>query len=148
MNQSISKRVRVLAIALSARGFGYSVMEDHVILESGNKGVKGNKNLHSVSKIERLMKLFQPSVLVLQDVTAEGCHRAPRIKVLHQQVIGLAEKRKCKVALFSGKRLRIALLDDVNGTKHEMAEMLALKFPIELGCKLPTKRRPWENEDG
>ena len=52
MNQTISKQVRILAIALSARGFGYSVMEDHIILESGSKGVKGNKNLHSVSKIE------------------------------------------------------------------------------------------------
>ena|SRR5258708_38444829 len=148
MNQSISKQVRTLAIALSARGFGYSVMEDQVILESGNKGVKGNKNLNSVSKVEKLMNLFRPSVLVLQDVNAEGCHRAPRIKALHQQVIGLAEKQKCKVALFSGKRLRIALLGDVKGTKHEMAEMLAQQFPVELAGKVPPKRRPWENEDG
>jgi hypothetical protein len=148
MNQSISKQVRILAIALSARGFGYSVMEGKVILESGNKGVKGNKNLHSVSKIEKLMNLFQPSVLVLQDVNAKGSHRAPRIKVLHQQVIGLAENQKCKVALFSGKRLRTALLGDVKGTKHEMAEMLAQKFPVELAAKVPPKRRPWENEDG
>jgi len=148
MNQSISKRVRVLAIALSARGFGYSVMEDHVILESGNKGVKGNKNLHSVSKIERLMSPFQPSVLVLPDVNAKGCRRASRIKALHRQVIGLAEKRKCKVALVSGNRLRVALLGDAKGTKHELAETLAQKFPAELAGKLPPKRRPWENEDG
>jgi hypothetical protein len=148
MNQSISNQVRILAIALSARGFGYSVMEDQTILESGNKGVKGNKTLNSVSKVEKLMNLFQPTVLVLQDVNAKGCHRAPRIKALHQQVIGLAEKRKCKVVFFSGKRLRIALLGDVKGTKHEMAEMLAQKFPVELAGKLPPKRRSWENEDG
>ena len=148
MNQTTSKQVRILAIALTARGFGYSVMEGQNILESGNKGVKGNKNLNSVSKVEKLMNLFQPGVLVLQDVNAKGCHRASRIKTLHQQVIGLAEKRKCKVALLSGKRLRIALLGDVKGTKHEMAEMLAQKFPVELAGKLPPKRRPWENEDG
>jgi hypothetical protein len=148
MNQTISKRVRILAIAPSARGFGFSVMENQAILECGNKAAKGNKNLHSLFKIEKLMKLFQPGVLVLQDVNAKGLHRAPRIKALHQQVVELAERRKCKVALFSGKELRIALLGDVKGTKHEMAEVLAQKFPAELAGKLPPKRRPWENEDG
>ena len=148
MNQSISKQVRTLAIALTARGFGYSVMEGQVILESGNKEVKGNKNLNSVSKVEKLLNLFRPSVLVLQDVNAKGCHRWPRIKELHQQVIVLAKKQKCKTAILSGKRLRIALLDDVNGTKHELAEMLAQRFPAELAHKLPPKRRLWENEVG
>jgi hypothetical protein len=148
MNQTNSKRVRILAIALSARGFGYSVMEDHVMLECGNKGVKGNKNQQSVSKIEKLMRQFLPGVLVLQDVNAKGCHRAPRIKALHRQIIELAAKQKCKVALLSGNTLRITLLGDVKGTKHEMAESLAQKFPVELAGKLPTKRKLWESEDG
>jgi hypothetical protein len=148
MNQTASKQIRILAIALTARGFGYCVMENQVILESGNKGVEGNKNSQSVFKIEKLLKQFLPSVLVLQDVNAEGCRRAPRIKTLHRQIIELAANRKIKVSLFSGKLLRIALLGDVKGTKHEMAEFLAQKYPVELAAKLPPKRRAWENEDG
>ena len=148
MNQTISKKVRIIAIAPSARGFGFAVLEDQAILECGNKGAKGDKNIHSLFKIEKLMKLFQPGVLVLQDVNAKGLHRAPRIKALHQEVIELAERQKCKVVLFSGKQLRITLLGSVKGTKHEMAGMLAQKFPVELAEKLPPKRRPWENEDG
>ena len=118
------------------------------MLECGHKEVRGNKNLNSVSKIEKLLKQFLPSVLVLQDVNATGCRRAPRIKALHRQVIELAASRKIKVSLFSGKMLRIALVGDNKGTKHEMAERLAKKFPVELADKLPPKRRPWENEDG
>ena len=148
MNQTASEKIRILAIALTARGFGYCVMENQVIIESGNKGVEGNKNSQSVSKIEKLMRQFLPSVLVLQDVNAKGCHRAPRIKALHQQVVGLAAKQKCKVTLFSGSLLRNALLGDVKGTKYEMAELLAQKFPVELAGKLPTKRKLWESEDG
>jgi hypothetical protein len=148
MNQTTSKQIRVLAIALTARGFGYCVMENQVILESGNKGVEGNKNSQSVYKIEKLLKQFLPSVLVLQDVNAAGCRRASRIKTLHRQIIELAASRKIKVSLISGKMLRIALVGDVKGTKHEMAEFLAQKFPVELAGKLPPKRRPWENEDG
>jgi Holliday junction resolvasome RuvABC endonuclease subunit len=148
MNQTMLKKVRILAIAPSARGFGFAVMENQVILESGNKGAKGNKNLHSLFKIERLMKLFQPGVLVLQDVNAQGFCRAPRIKALHQQIIELADKRKCRVVLFSGKQLRMTLLGNVKATKHEIAEMLAQNFPLELAGKLPAKRRAWENENG
>jgi hypothetical protein len=148
MNQTTSKQIRFLAIAPTARGFGYSVMENNAMLECGYKGVKGNKNLNSVSKIEKLMRQFLPSVLVLQDVNAKGCHRAPRIKALHRQVLGLAAKQKCRVTLFSGIKLRITLLGDEKGTKYEMAELLAQKFPDELAGKLPPKRRPWENEDG
>jgi hypothetical protein len=123
-------------------------MEDHVMLECGKKGVRGNKNRNSVLKIEKLLKQFLPSVLMLHDVNATGCRRAPRIKALHRQVIELATKQNLKVALLSGNLLRNALLGDAKGTKHEMAELLAQKYPVELGGKLPRKRRPWENEDG
>ena len=139
MNQTASKQIRILAIALTARGFGYCVMENNVMLECGHKEVRENKNLQSVSKIEKLLKQFLPSVLVLQDVNAAGCRRAPRIKSLHRQIIELAASRKIKVSLFSGKTLREVLLRDAKGTKHEMAEMLAKKYPVELAAKLPPK---------
>ena len=148
MNQIASKQIRIVAIALTARGFGYSVMENHMMLECGHKEVRGNKNSQSVYKIEKLLKQFLPSVLVLQDVNAAGCRRAPRIKTLHRQIIELAANRKIKVSLLSGKTLRVALVGDVKGTKHEMAEFLAQKYPVELAAKLPPKRRAWENEDG
>jgi hypothetical protein len=147
MNQMISKHVRILAVALTARGFGYCVMEGQVMLECGHKEVWGNKNALSVSKIEKLMNQFLPAVVVLQDVNAAHCRRAPRIKALHRQVVGLAEKHKCRVALLSGKQLRMTLLGDAKGTKHEMAEMLIKKYPDELGGRLPRKRRAWESED-
>ena len=72
MNQTISKKVRILAIAPSARGFGFSVMEDQAILESGNKGAKGNKNLHSLFKIEKLIKLFQPGIAAQHQFLCAG----------------------------------------------------------------------------
>jgi Holliday junction resolvasome RuvABC endonuclease subunit len=147
MNQTISKKVRILAVALTARGFGYCVMEGQVMLECGHKEVGGNKNAHAVSKIEKLMNQFLPAVVVLQDVNAAHCRRAPRIKALHRQVVGLAEKHKCKVTLFSGKQLRMTLLGDAKGTKHEMAEMLAKQFADELASRLPPKRKFYDSED-
>jgi hypothetical protein len=146
MNQMTSQQTRVLAIAPSARGFGYCAMQGQVILECGCKGAKGNKNLHSMAKIKRLMKQFLPGALVLPDINAKGCRRVPRIKALHAKIIRLAGVEKYRVALISGKKLRSSLLGNAIGTKHEMAEMLVKQFP-ELTPKLPPKRRAWDSED-
>jgi hypothetical protein len=151
MDQTISKKVRILAVAPTARGFGYCVMENNVMLECGKREGKGNKNAknaQAISRIEKLMNQFLPDVLVLQDINSAHCRRAPRIKALHRQIVGLAEKHKCKVKLLSGKQLRITLLGDAKGTKHEMAEKLAQTFSAELGGRLPPKRRAWDSEDG
>lgn len=143
----MSQKTRVLAIAPSARGFGYCAMEGQAMLACGYKGAKGDKNLHSMAKIERLMKQFLPGVLVLPDVNAKGCRRVPRIKALHREIARLAGAQKCRVALISGKKLRNSLLGNAKGTKHEMAETLARQFPA-IAAKLPQKRRAWDSEDG
>ena len=148
MNQQKSKQTRILAIALSTRGFGFCAMEDQAILEDGYKSARGNKNLNSLAKIERLMKQFLPGVLILPDVDAKGCRRASRIIALHQKIVELAKFRKCKVAVISAKTLRNSLLGNPKGTKHEMAEIIAQKFPAELAAKLPPKRRAQDSEDG
>jgi hypothetical protein len=38
-------------------------------------------------------------------------------------------------------------LGDQKGTKHDVAKVLAQKFPEELGDRLPPKRKPWMSED-
>ena len=147
MNQPVTRRVRVLAIAPSARGFGFSVMEDGTILECGIKIAKGDKNARSLSKIERLMEAFGPGVLVLQDMAARGCRRAPRIKALNEQIAALGKERGCKIRFLMERTVRRKVLGGEHGTKHEVAEELARRFPKELSRKLPPKRRAWDSED-
>jgi hypothetical protein len=36
---------------------------------------------------------------------------------------------------------------DGRGTKHALAEIIAKRFPEELGSRLPPKRKPWMSED-
>ena len=148
MSQRNPRQYRPLAIALSGRGFGYAVIEgEKFLVEYGNTLVKGNKNRKCLVKMEKLIALYRPDALVLQDTTVKSSHRSPRIKSLNQQVIEVARKRRLKVTQFSGKQLRSLLLGNVHGTKQEMAEMLAKYFPDELASRLPPKRRTWESED-
>jgi hypothetical protein len=48
-----------------------------------------------------------------------------------------------------GLRLGImkTFITDGQGTKHALAEIMAERFPDELGSRLPPKRKPWMSED-
>lgn len=137
-----------MAVALSSRGFGYAVTEGaDQLIDYGNMGIEGDKNAGSLAGIAKMIVRNQPEILVLQDVDAKGSRRAQRIKELHRKVVALAKKHKLKVVTIPGKKLRSALLGNENGTKWEIAELLAQRFPDELASRLPRKRKPWESED-
>jgi hypothetical protein len=141
MDQS-SQPKRIMSVALTSRGFGYAVLEGkNSLITCGNKTFDGDKNLRSLSRIEKMITSYKPDVLVLDDVNARGIPRALRIKKLHRKVVALAKERKLKTLGISGTKLRSMLLGDERGTKHAMAESLAKRFPDELASRLPPKRK-------
>ena len=143
-----NKTVRILAIAPTSRGFGYAVMEGQDwLMAHGNKAILKNKNAGALKWVDKFIRFYQPSVLMLPDVNASDTHRAARIKTLHQQIGALARKHQIKLKLVRSTTMRERLLGDSKGTKQAMAEKLAEMFPKELKSRLPPKRRPWMSED-
>jgi hypothetical protein len=143
-----SKQSSTLAISLSSRGFGYAVMEgNNSLICYANKEFKNDRNTRSLAQIGNIIIHYDPDFLVLQDVNAKGTRRAPRIKELHRKVMVLAKKHDLTVVKISQKKLRIALLGREDGTKQEMAELMASRFPDELADHLPPKRKLWRSED-
>jgi Holliday junction resolvasome RuvABC endonuclease subunit len=142
------KHARTLAIAPSTRGFGFAVLEEHnTLVDWGVKSVTGDKNSRSIAKMEELIAHYEPAVLVLQDTSTKHSRRAPRIRALSRQILAMAVRCKVSAALFSAEQVRQAFFADGKGTKHALAEILANRFPDELGSRLPPKRRPWMSED-
>lgn len=145
---SIQIKTRVLAIALSTRGFGYAVMEGpNALVGYGRKSVEGDKNAKCLAQVQKLAAFFRPDVLVLQNMRAKGCRRAPRIKDLNQRIIEIAKKQKLKVTLVSTDQIKAAFPADPSGTEYGRAKILAERFPNDLGLRLPAKRRAQDNED-
>lgn len=144
----ISRQSRILAVSLSTRGFGYAVTEgNNMIVECGKTRIYGDKNAGSLAGIEKMIIHYQPDCIVLQDMTAKSFRRDARIKRLHQKVVAHAMRHKLKAVEISGRELRATLLGNVDGTKQEMAELLAKQFSDELGHRLPPKRKAWMSAD-
>ncbi len=66
---------------------------------------------------------------------------------LVREIVALAESENIKVKRFSRKQVRFGFFTEGKGSKHALAENLAVRFPDELGFRLPRKRRPWMSED-
>jgi Holliday junction resolvasome RuvABC endonuclease subunit len=149
MNHNNPKYFRLLAVALTSRGLGYAVLEgEHSLVESSHTSVRNaDKHKQCMAKVKKLVAFYRPDMLVLPDVAAKKSRRSPRIKRLHKEVVNSAAKGKLPVDLISERQLRALLLGNPNGTKQEIAEMLAKRFPDDLALQLPPKRRLWESAD-
>lgn len=149
MNYHHPQLSRCLAVALTSRGIGYASLEgEGFLIESGHMSIRnGLKNSKCLKAVRKLVSFYQPDALILQDVVATGSGRHPRIRRLHREVEAFAKNRKLAVKVISGRQLRQILLGREHGTKQEMAEILAKRFPIELAFQLPPKRRSWESAD-
>jgi hypothetical protein len=142
------KNDRILAIAPSSRGFGFAVMEGaDTLVDWGVRSVTGNKNADALKKAEAMIALYHPAVLVLEDAAAKGSRRSRRIRDLTKKIIARAANRRIKIALFSRDKVMRAFFEDGMGSKHTIARILAMRFPEELGHRLPPKRKPWASED-
>lgn len=141
------ENIRILAVAPSSRGFGFAVLEDgRMLVDWGVKSITGNKNADTVTKVAMMITDYHPAVLVLENASAKGSRRSPRIRNLVEKIASLAVSRKLAVTLISREYVMRAFFIDGKGTKHTVARVLAMRFPEELGDRLPRKRRAWEGE--
>ena len=148
MKQHKLKNIRVLAIALSNRGFGFAVMEGKErLVDWGIKAVKRDKNAQCAAKIAELIAHYAPNVTVLENCAAQGSRRSPRIRELNEVIVCLASEKKVKAEIFSRKEVLRCFFGDETGTKHAIAKAISVRFSDELGTRLPPKRCAWMSQD-
>ena len=133
----------ILSIAPSTRGFGFAVLEGKTLIEWGCRVTQGDKNAAAIEKIRKLVAFYSPTMLVIQDYSAKGTRRAERIRQLGIAITCLATECRLSLRLVPYSRLQRLFFGKRSGTKHELAQALALRFPQELGPLLPPKRKPW-----
>jgi Holliday junction resolvasome RuvABC endonuclease subunit len=149
MKRIFRKHNRILAIAPSTRGFGFALLEgQETLVDWGVKQVKGDKNAQCLVRVEELISLYQPDLIVLESTGAKNSRRAPRIRDLTQKIIALAATRNVRAKMFMREQVRRVFFADGKGTKQALAEILAKRFPEDLSSRVPPKRRPWMSEDG
>src|SRR5437868_8585483 len=141
-----NKNSHILGVAPCTRGFGFALFDGDKLINWGVKTASGNKNRESLAKLKSLIVHYTPGVIVLEDASAKDSRRSARIRKLGVQLVALAKSQKVKMTLFSRTQVRKAFFAGGQGTKDALAEIVANRFPEELGSRLPRKRLLWMSE--
>ena len=148
MNKSIPNNSCILAVALSSKGFGFSVIEGQsTLIDWGFKKAKGDKNADSVEKAKKIISHYRPCAIILEDTSGKDSRRSLRIRRLGKRMVALASQEGIQAAVFSREQVRELFFAEELGTKDELASIIAQKFPDELANRLPPTRKPWMSED-
>ena len=138
---------RILAVDPAPRGFGFAAFELPFHLVEGRFiATRTPRKSDPIPLLEQLLTRFRPKTLVLEDTSAAGSLRRPRIVRLLARMAALAEEQGVPVTRIP--RLSVVRAFAAEGetvSKQAIAERLAKHFP-ELQKKLPPRRRLWQSE--
>src|SRR6516165_5890678 len=132
----------VLAIYLESRGFAFALFDGWCDpADWGFFEARGANNERSVRRVEALLELRAPDVVVLQDTSEGGTRRARRIRALNLEIAHVAQERGIFVRTYS--RGQIAKHFDLfgAGNKQQIAETIAKHIPA-LDFYVPPPRKP------
>lgn len=141
------RSLRVLAVDLSTRGFGYAIFEGRAqLVDWGTKDIRKNKEQVTLVKIEELLRRFEPDVLIVEDCSHVSSRRNQRITLLIGRMLA-----KARALGIEGRALPLALVYRQFAkygarNKQEIASALAQRFAA-LAPRVPPKRKPWQSED-
>lgn len=138
-----------LAVDPTTRGFAFAILErrGRLVDWGGKKAVGPDRNTRCARELVRLIRIYRPDVLVLENCTAYGSRRCSRIRLLLRHLENVAAGQGIPTKRISARFAREACANDPRATKHAVARALVARFP-ELARKLPPPRKPWMTEDG
>lgn len=136
------RSLRLLAIDLTAKGFGFALLDKRLgLLDWGFCSLSAKDDVTFIARVSARIDKGRPTALVLENFTPiRGRETAVRRQGL---VITLAEERKIGLCQVSQKIAKDILGP---GTKTITARNLAERFP-ELRHRMPRERTRWSTED-
>jgi hypothetical protein len=138
---------RILSISASSKGLAFALLEGQITLvDWGVKSVKGDRNAQSVRKVKELMSHYKSEILVLERHSSKS-KRSERVQTLTRELFKLAKRHNVSAEFVSWEQVSRCLSSNAEARKDDVAELIAKRFPDELGFRLPQKRKAWMSED-
>jgi hypothetical protein len=137
---------RVLTLDIRPRRFGYAIFEGpHLLLDWGIR-THGDDDRSSLERrLNDLRSMFAPSVILVRKTAESGRITQPRILRALSIVKHFAKRMLVRVRWVDESSLRSFFSRDATVNKHDIARMVAERFP-QLSWRLPPKRKPWQSE--
>lgn len=116
------------------------------LIDWGLKCVTKDKNAGSIALLEKLVVHYSPQLIIVPELSPDGSQQSARTQRLIHEMTAMVLKKELVVQATSRTDIWKYFRGEAT-TKHELAILLAERFPEELGAYLPHARRPWMSED-
>lgn len=137
-----------LSIYPNSRGFGYCVVEAPCIFyDYGVCTIRPMSNTKSLNRIKKLIKRFNPDVIIIQELKGKNSHKTKRVKELHNLIRNYAKEKSIKVLSYTREQIRFVFSEHGAKSKYEIAELITNWFKEDLQDYMPYYRKPWMCED-
>jgi hypothetical protein len=135
---------RFLGIDVRPRRFGFVVIENSIVLDSGIRmcDKPGFDNCLGQG-FDRILKTYNPSALIVRGTN--GVHVNPRKRKVAAAIKRRTKQHRVEVISIRPATIRLYFSRYNATTKYQIAQSVATLLP-ELAWKLPRNRKPWETE--
>lgn len=138
------KRVRVLAVDPTSKGFGFAIIEvDLFLVDYGIARVWSPRLREFIDKAYGIVDKYRPVMIILPRVSSAKARGRTRAKL---SALATHLRLHHHPVVLLPRDIVLKTFQPVGATKHEIAIAIAKAFP-ELTSRLPRKRRPWMSED-
>lgn len=138
----------VLSIYPFSRGFAFVFFEGpENPFDWGVKEIKEkHRNTKTFDEIKKLIDLYRPEVLVIEDTSDKASRRNSRIRKLYRMLVHLAIVEYVDLCRYTKAEIRECFASVGATTKYEIAKAIAIQIPA-FGHRIPPIRKPWVSED-
>ena len=138
----------VLALSPSPRGFAFVLFEGPITpFDWGIKDLRGkDKNERTLAAINKLIREYHPSAIIVEATDAKESRRGPRIRKLVPKIEAFTKAEALPVFRYSRRQVREVFAKEGAQTRPEIAKAIAARIPA-LASRLPPLRKLWMSED-
>jgi Holliday junction resolvasome RuvABC endonuclease subunit len=138
------KRVRVLAVDPTSKGFGFAVIEaDLLLVDYGVARVWSARLRELIDRTYSFVEKYRPVMIILPRISSAKARERTRAKVA---AVAAHLRLHHHTVVMLPRDVVLKTFEPSGTTKHEIAIAIAKAYP-ELTSRLPRKRRPWMSED-
>ena len=135
--------VRRIALDIRPRSFGFVVLEDAMVLDSGVRTCDQEQSDDClVQRFRRIVARYDPAAVI---TLRRRLSDADRAYLLSKSLTRIVEEVGAELLYTSPPRIHRYFHRHGAITKHDIALVIAKLLP-ELAWQIPAKRKPWESE--
>jgi hypothetical protein len=142
----VTKTHRLLSVYPNHWGVGFAVFDDlDCLIDYGMAYVQPADNEKSLERIQKLISLHQPNLLVTRHFSENQTTISPRVRELVDLILQLGERKSLAVRQISRAQIQEHFSRERNLSKYDISRKLITQFPKLESCEFPIRKR-WMGE--